>query len=106
MPLMRVLMSEWNWNWYEIGKNSYMMNYSLSICLIVFAFIITVVSCSPKPPVKPPPAPPKPTSANVAPALENQVLDLVNKYRESKKLPPLVANMAIEYEARRHSMDM
>src|SRR5262245_13353768 len=82
------------------------MKYSLSICLIVFAFIITVVSCSPKPPVKPAPAPAKATSANVAPALENQVLDLVNKYRESKKLPPLIANMAIEYEARRHSMDM
>jgi uncharacterized protein YkwD len=34
------------------------------------------------------------------------VLTLVNDYRRSKKLPPLQTNAAIEYQARRHSMDM
>ena len=34
------------------------------------------------------------------------MLALVNDYRRSKKLPPLQTNAAIEYQARRHSMDM
>ncbi|HEX6427758.1 MAG TPA: CAP domain-containing protein [Niastella sp.] len=44
--------------------------------------------------------------ANVAPGMERDVLTLVNDYRKSKKLPPLQTNAAIEYQARRHSMDM
>ncbi|WP_165760262.1 CAP domain-containing protein [Niastella populi] len=44
--------------------------------------------------------------ANLAPGLERQVLDLVNDYRKTKKLAPLQNNAAIEYQARRHSMDM
>jgi uncharacterized protein YkwD len=44
--------------------------------------------------------------ANVAPGLERQILGLVNDYRKTKKLAPLQTNAAIEYQARRHSMDM
>jgi uncharacterized protein YkwD len=45
-------------------------------------------------------------SANPAPGVERDILDLVNRYRQSKKLPPLEVNAAMEYQARRHSMDM
>jgi uncharacterized protein YkwD len=45
-------------------------------------------------------------SANLAPGLERDVLELINKYRKSKKLSPLQSNPAMEYQARRHSMDM
>lgn len=45
-------------------------------------------------------------NANLAPGLERDVLSLVNEYRRSKKLPALVPNPAMEYQARRHSMDM
>jgi uncharacterized protein YkwD len=44
--------------------------------------------------------------ANLAPGLERQILDLVNDYRKTKKLSALQSNAAIEYQARRHSMDM
>lgn len=45
-------------------------------------------------------------NANIAPGMEREVFTLVNDYRKSKKLPPLQTNAAIEYQARRHSMDM
>ena len=44
--------------------------------------------------------------ANLAPGLERDIFTLVNDYRKTKKLAPLQANAAIEYQARRHSMDM
>jgi uncharacterized protein YkwD len=44
--------------------------------------------------------------ANLAPGLERDILSLVNDYRKTKKLPPLANNGAMEYQARRHSMDM
>jgi uncharacterized protein YkwD len=44
--------------------------------------------------------------ANLAPGLEREILGLVNDYRKTKKLAPLQSNAAIEYQARRHSMDM
>lgn len=44
--------------------------------------------------------------ANLAPGLEREILRLVNDYRKTKKLSPLQNNAAIEYQARRHSMDM
>lgn len=44
--------------------------------------------------------------ANLAPGLERDVLNLINEYRKSKKLPALQPNPAMEYQARRHSMDM
>jgi uncharacterized protein YkwD len=77
----------------------------------VFSFILIVIigmaACAPKPPAKPAPAPkPVTISANVAPAIEDDILRQINAYRQSKKLPPMSAHPAIEYEARRHSMDM
>lgn len=44
--------------------------------------------------------------ANLAPGLEREIFSLVNDYRKTKKLAPLSTNAAIEYQARRHSMDM
>ena len=44
--------------------------------------------------------------ANLAPGLEREILGLVNDYRKTKKLSPLQNNAAMEYQARRHSMDM
>ncbi|WP_166437165.1 CAP domain-containing protein [Niastella caeni] len=44
--------------------------------------------------------------ANLAPGMERDILGLVNEYRKTKKLAPLQTNAAIEYQARRHSMDM
>ncbi|WP_207512743.1 CAP domain-containing protein [Longitalea luteola] len=44
--------------------------------------------------------------ANLAPGLEREILALVNDYRKKKKLGPLQSNAAMEYQARRHSMDM
>lgn len=44
--------------------------------------------------------------ANLAPGMERDILSLVNDYRKSKKLAPLQSNAAMEYQARRHSMDM
>ncbi len=44
--------------------------------------------------------------ANLALSLEREIFSLVNDYRKTKKLPPLQTNAAIEYQARRHSMDM
>lgn len=45
-------------------------------------------------------------SASGAPGLERDVLDLVNEHRKSRRLPPLINNPHMEYQARRHSMDM
>ena len=45
-------------------------------------------------------------SANLAPGMERDVLELINDYRKSKKLPPLQSSPAMEYQARMHSMDM
>jgi Uncharacterized protein with SCP/PR1 domains len=45
-------------------------------------------------------------SANGAPGLERDILNLVNEYRKSRKLPPLSNNAAMEYQARMHSMNM
>jgi uncharacterized protein YkwD len=45
-------------------------------------------------------------SANGAPGLERDILNLVNEHRQSRKLPPLSNNPAMEYQARMHSMNM
>jgi uncharacterized protein YkwD len=82
------------------------MKKNISFFGVVLSFIIAIPSCAPKPPEKPVAAAPKHIAANVAPAIEDQVLEQINRYRQSKKLPPLVANPAIEFEARRHSLEM
>lgn len=49
---------------------------------------------------------PKPTTATIAPGLEDQILVLINQYRQKKGLPALTANPVIETEARRHTVSM
>lgn len=45
-------------------------------------------------------------NASGAPGLERDVLALINEYRTSRKLAPLTNNAHMEYQARRHSMEM
>lgn len=52
------------------------------------------------------PALPKPSTATVAPALEDQILTLINQYRKKKGLAALQADPVIEAEARRHTVAM
>ncbi|WP_315815429.1 CAP domain-containing protein [Paraflavitalea speifideaquila] len=49
---------------------------------------------------------PKPSTATVAPGLEDQILDLINQYRQKKGLPALATDPVIEAEARRHTIAM
>jgi uncharacterized protein YkwD len=76
-----------------------------SICMLM---TILLVACAAKPSSTPAskPAAPKTEAANLAPGLEQAILDLVNQHRRSKKLPPLQTNDLMEVEARRHSLDM
>jgi uncharacterized protein YkwD len=52
------------------------------------------------------PAIPKPSTASIAPALEDAILDLVNEHRRKKGLAALQSNYVIETEARRHTVSM
>lgn len=52
------------------------------------------------------PALPKPSTATIAPGLEDQILALINQHRKSKGLAALENNLVIEAEARRHTMAM
>jgi len=88
---------------------------SYLVLLYFSTFVIAFASCSSSKPAstssKPAPtasrpAMPKPSTASVAPALEDQILTLVNQYRRKKGLPPLQASAVIETEARRHTMSM
>lgn len=44
--------------------------------------------------------------ANMAPGLEDDILELINKHRKSKGLPALQLNFTITAEARKHTMAM
>jgi uncharacterized protein YkwD len=44
--------------------------------------------------------------ASGAPGLERDILNLINEHRAAKKLPPLTNNPHMEFQARRHSMEM
>ncbi len=49
----------------------------------------------------------KSTSASIqAPAFEDQILQEINNYRQSKNLPLLEMNAVVSREARKHSADM
>lgn len=52
------------------------------------------------------PAPRALENANVAPGLEDAILDLVNQHRKKKGLPPLQNNFTLETEARKHTLAM
>lgn len=45
-------------------------------------------------------------AANIAPGIEEQILDLVNKYRKTRGLPALQYNYVIATIARQHTMNM
>jgi uncharacterized protein YkwD len=94
--------------------------YITLVCL----FYITLFSCATKPTEKSSTGsttystskstekkvvvtPSKPVlSASGAPGMERDILAMVNEHRQSRKLPPLQNNPAMEYQARMHSMDM
>ena len=83
------------------------MSKHISIPAISFFLVVLALSaCAPKPVAKPAPAPKPAVAANVAPAIEDDILRLVNSYRQSKNLPPLTEHAVVAYEARRHSLDM
>ena len=85
-----------------------------TVALYISSFIIAFSSCSgskpsgtaSKPVTTTKTATPKPSTASVAPALEDAILDLVNAHRKKKGLPALQSNYVIETEARRHTVSM
>lgn len=91
---------------------------SYTVLLYVSTFIIAFTSCSGSKSTtssasktssrttSSSPAMPKPSTASVAPALEDQILTLINQYRKKKGLPALQSNPVIEAEARRHTVSM
>lgn len=90
---------------------------SYTIVLYISVFIIAFSSCSGSKPTSAgsktstttkssKPALPKPSTASVAPALEDEILTLINQHRKKKGLQPLQANPVIEAEARRHTVAM
>ena len=91
---------------------------SYTVVLYICTFVIAFSSCSSSKPgtaaSKPAPgkttstkpALPKPSTATIAPGLEDQILTLINQHRKAKGLPALASNPVIEVEARRHTMAM
>ena len=91
---------------------------SYTVLLYISTFIIAISSCSSSkksPSSSKPasgsttaskPALPKPSSATLAPGLEDQILALINQHRKSKGLAALENNPVIEAEARRHTVAM
>ncbi len=91
---------------------------SYTIVLYISVFIIAFSSCSSSKPASIVSKPatgtkttsraalPKPSTATVAPGLEDQILDLINQYRRKKGLPALATDPVIEAEARRHTIAM
>ncbi|WP_208420125.1 CAP domain-containing protein [Paraflavitalea devenefica] len=89
---------------------------SYTVVLYISSFIIAFSSCSGSKPAssgktsttvtkKTAPAP-KPSTASIAPALEDQILSLINQHRKQKGLPALEKNAVIGVEARRHTVSM
>lgn len=91
---------------------------SCRIFLYISTFVIAFSSCSgskstssssksgTKTTTASKPAAPKPSTATIAPGLEDQILVLINQYRQKKGLAALTANPVIEVEARRHTVSM
>ncbi|HJU45610.1 MAG TPA: CAP domain-containing protein [Chitinophagaceae bacterium] len=77
--------------------------------LYILALTITVSSCSNSKPVAAKSAvaaPANRVSAKVAPGLEEQILELINRHRKTKGLPALQYNYVIATVAREHTMNM
>jgi uncharacterized protein YkwD len=90
---------------------------SYTIVLYISVFVVAFSSCSSSKPTTTAsktstttkttrPALPRPTTATVAPALEDQILTLINQHRKKKGLAALRSDPVIEAEARRHTMAM
>lgn len=89
---------------------------SYTIVLYISSFVIAFSSCSSGKPASSSEkaskttttksATPKPSTASVAPALEDQILTLINQHRKKKGLAALATNPVIEMEARRHTISM
>lgn len=90
---------------------------SYTIVLYISVFIVGISSCSSSKrsttdskttttTKSSKPALPRPSTATVAPALEDQILTLINQHRKKKGLAALQNDPVIEAEARRHTMAM
>ncbi len=81
---------------------------AVSFVFLLPLVIILLLSCSGSKPVAKPVAAASPAtiSANVAPGIENDILNLINQYRQKKGLPALQSNFVVTSEARRHTMQM
>ena len=86
---------------------------SYSLAFYIGIFFLAFTSCSgskasskASKPTTTTTAAPKTTPANLAPAIEEAILGLVNDYRRKKGLPALENNFVIATEARRHTVSM
>jgi uncharacterized protein YkwD len=86
---------------------------SWTLALYISIFLLAFASCSgskasskASKPTTTTTALPKTTTANIAPAIEDAILTLVNDYRRKKRLPALQINYVIGTEARRHTVSM
>lgn len=76
------------------------INWILVCCIVI---LTGISSCANKPPAKPVV---RSYPASPAPAIEHDILYLINRHREANKLPPLIENTTMAAEARQHSIDM
>ncbi len=92
-----------------------LLNVRMILALFLGFGLVATIACASKPSSSSTsksssgsssPAPRAVESASTAPKLEDDILILINRYRKSKGLPELTNNLAIETEARRHSMAM
>jgi uncharacterized protein YkwD len=76
--------------------------------LYIILLVIAVSACSGSKPIAKPVATPASNrvAARIAPGMEEQILELVNKYRKEKGLPALQSNFVIASVAREHTMNM
>ena len=74
--------------------------------IIIFTIAISSCSNSKAASTKKATTPTTRITAKIAPGIEDQILDLVNKYRKTKGLPALQYNFVIASIAREHTMNM
>ena len=82
--------------------------YASTLCIIMIT--LGIASCSSTKPATKPAATATSAStlvtANIAPGIEDDILNLVNNYRKTKGLPALQSNFVIASSARQHTMSM
>lgn len=77
-----------------------------SIAAYLFILVFAIPSCSNSKPAPAKSAPAARIAAKIAPGIEEQILELINKHRKSKGLPALQYNLVIAGVAREHTMNM